>query len=234
MIDKQTLVLIPGLLCDHALYAHQISHLSDVARIMVADTLSDDSVEGMATRLLDSLEGPFALAGLSMGGYVAQQVMRQAPDRVTRLALLDTNARADRDDQIAGRKAQMALAQAGRFDEVVGGLAPMLVHEDRTADAGFMARVVDMMTRVGPEVFVRQQTAIMSRPDGREDLTRISVPTLCLCGREDALTPPKVHIEMTDRLCDGYMVAVENCGHMATMEQPEAVTAVLRYWLQVG
>lgn len=234
MSDKQTLVLVPGLLCDSALFAHQISHMSDVARIIVAETTVDDSVGGMAERLLAGVDGPFALAGLSMGGYVAQEVMRRAPGRVTRLALLDTNARADREEQIAGRKAQMALAVSGRYDDVPKALAPMLVHEDRIGDAALMAHVTDMMMRVGADAFVRQQTAIMNRPDGRDDLARIDVPALCLVGREDSLTPPKVHQEMVERLPKGYMVVVENCGHMSTMEQPEAVTAVLRYWLQVG
>lgn len=233
-MSQTALVLVPGLLTDEALYAHQVSHLSDLARIMVADVASDDSLGGMADRLLAAAPERFALAGLSMGGYVVQEVMRRAPERVERLALLDTNARADRSEQIDMRKAQMALATEGRLAEVVDQLLPVLVHEDRLADETFVAQVKAMMMRVGPEAFVRQQTAIMGRGDGRGDLGRITCPTLCLVGREDAITPPKVHQEMVDGLPNGTLVVIEDCGHLATLERPQAVTAVMRYWLQVG
>lgn len=233
-MSKTALVLVPGLLTDEALFAHQVSHLSDLAHIMVADVANDDSLGGMADRLLAAAPERFALAGLSMGGYVAQEVMRRAPERVERLALLDTNARADRPEQIDGRKAQMALAGEGKLSDVADQLLPMLVHEDRLSDKTFVARVKEMMMRVGPDAFIRQQTAIMSRGDGRGDLGRIACPTLCLVGREDAITPPKVHQEMVDALPNGTLVVVEDCGHLATLERPQAVTAVLRYWLQVG
>lgn len=232
-MNTQPLVLIPGLLTDAELFRHQIATLSDVARVMVAETGLDESVGAMADRLLAEAPERFALAGLSMGGYVAQEVMRRAPERVTRLALLDTNARADRPEQIETRQRQIDLVHKGRFDVIPDQLAAMLVHEDRVRDAPFMEQVKAMMHRVGPEVFVRQQTAIMARPDGRDDLARITVPTLVLCGREDQLTPPKVHQEMVDRLPNGALVVIEECGHLATMERPQAVTAVLRYWLQV-
>lgn len=232
-METQPLVLVPGLLTDHELYRHQISTLTDVAQVMVADTAQDDTIGGMADRLLAEAPERFALAGLSMGGYVAQEVMRKAPERVTRLALLDTNARADRAEQIEVRQQQIEMARSGRFAELPDLLAPMLVHEDRLADAAFMEQARAMMLRVGPEVFIQQQTAIMNRADGRDDLAKITVPTLCLCGLEDQLTPPKVHQEMVDRLPRGVLVTIEDCGHLATMERPRAVTAVLRYWLQI-
>jgi pimeloyl-ACP methyl ester carboxylesterase len=232
-MDMQTLVLIPGLLCDHELFRHQIAFLGDVAQILVADTVQDDSLTAMADRLLAAAPERFALAGLSMGGYVAQEVLRRAPERVTRLALLDTNAEADRPEATETRRRQMALARSGRFDEVPDSLAPLLVQEDRHRDAVFMDQVKTMMRRVGPEAFVRQQQAILARPDGRDDLARIAVPTLCLCGRDDRLSPPEVHAAMADRLPRGALVIVEDCGHLAAMERPDAVTAVLRYWLQV-
>lgn len=232
-MSKTPLVLIPGLLCDYALYAPQIAALGDLADIMVADVAQDDSLGGMVDRLLAQAPERFAVAGLSMGGYVAQELMRRAPQRVSRLALIDTNARADRDEQITTRKAQMAMAAEGRLAEVVESLMPFMVHEDRLRDPAFIAPIRDMMLRVGPEAFIRQQTAIMGRPDGRGDLAAITVPTLCLVGRDDAITPPKVHQEMVDRLPTGTLVVIEDCGHLATLEQPHAVTACLRYWLQV-
>lgn len=229
--SRPTLVLVPGLLCDPYLFSPQVAALSDAAEVMVADVSQDDSLAGMADRILATAPETFALAGLSMGGYVAQEVMRRAPHRVSRLALLDTNARADREEQITARKAQMALAADGRLAEVVDQLMPFMVHADRLKDDAFVAPIRDMMLRVGPEAFVRQQTAIMTRGDGREDLRGVSVPTLCLVGRQDAITPPKVHQEMAERLQDGVVVEIEDCGHLATLEQPQAVTACLRYWL---
>jgi len=229
---KQALVLVPGLLCDEELFAHQLSHLSDLADVMVADTLQDDSIPAMADRLLAAAPERFALAGLSMGGYVAQEVMRRAPDRVSRLALLDTNARADLPEQKDMRMAMVERARTEGLAPVVDDLVPNLVHPDRLRDADFIRRVKAMKNRVGVEVFARQQAAIAARPDGRDDLARIAVPTLCLCGYQDALTPPKVHQEMVDRLPHGTLVTIEDCGHLATVERPRAVTAVLRYWLQ--
>lgn len=232
MTAKTPLILVPGLLCDAALYAPQTAALSDIADITVADVAQDDSLGGMADRLLAAAPDTFALAGLSMGGYVAQEVMRRAPHRVTRLALIDTNARADREEQITTRKSQMELAAQGRLAEVAETLLPFLIHPDRLADQAFTAPIRAMMLRVGPEAFIRQQTAIMGRPDGREDLRAVAVPTLCLVGRDDAITPPKVHQEMVDRLPDGTLVVIDDSGHLPTLEQPQAVSACLRYWLQ--
>lgn len=230
---KQALVLVPGLLTDHGLWAPQTAKLTDLADIMVADVAQDDTLGGMAERLLAAAPERFALAGLSMGGYVAQEVMRRAPERVTRLALIATNARADRPQQKEERQALIDKALGGRFEDVPKTLNPALVHEDRIVDQQLMQTLMDMALRVGPETFVRQQRAIMARPDGRDDLARITVPTVCLCGREDPLTPPKVHQEMVDRLPNGVLVVLDDCGHFVSLEQPVAVNAVLRYWLQL-
>ncbi|MGC2856397.1 alpha/beta fold hydrolase [Novispirillum sp. DQ9] len=232
-MERQPLVLVPGLLTDHALWARQTARLTDVADIVVADVGQDDSLGAMADRLLAAAPERFALAGLSMGGYVVQEVMRRAPDRVSRLALLDTNARADLPEQKKMRQDLMDLAAAGRFAEVPPAILPNLVHEDRVTDERFMGMLTDMALRVGADAFIRQQRAIMERPDGRDDLARITVPTLVLCGREDKLTPPKVHQEMADRLPNGALVVLDDCGHMAPLEQPAAVNAVFRYWLQM-
>lgn len=232
-MDRQPLVLVPGLMTDHALWARQTARLTDVADMMVADVGQDESVGGMADRLLAAAPERFALAGLSMGGYVVQEVMRRAPERVTRLALLDTNARADLPEQKKMRQDLIDLAAAGRYGEVPPAVLPNLVHEDRVTDERFMGILTDMALRVGAESFIRQQKAIMERPDGRDDLARITIPTLVLCGREDKLTPPKVHQEMADRLPNSAFVVLDDCGHMAPLEQPAAVNAVFRYWLQM-
>ncbi len=228
-MSKTPLILLPGLLNDFALWAHQVSTLGDVAEVTVADLTQDDSMRAMARRTLAAAPPRFSLAGLSMGGYVAQEIMRQAPERVERLALLDTAARADLPEQKERRLALIEEARAGRFDGVPAQLLPGLVHADNLDRVRDIA--LGMALRVGPEAFIRQQTAIMGRPDGREDLQRIACPVLVLVGRHDALTPPKVAEEMATRLPRPRLVVIEDCGHLAPIEQPQAVSAVLRYWL---
>ncbi|MCW8971466.1 MAG: alpha/beta hydrolase, partial [Rhodospirillales bacterium] len=147
--NKTPLILLPGLLCDDALWRHQTGHLSDIAEITVADLTRHDSFPAMAAAVLDAAPARFALAGLSMGGYVAQEIMRQAPGRVSRLALLDTSPYADKPEQSERRKGFMEMARTGRFGEVTPQLMPVLVHPDRTSDAELTAEVVAMAARVG-------------------------------------------------------------------------------------
>lgn len=232
MSASQPLVLLPGLLCDEALWRHQVESLADLAHFLIPDLSLDDSVRAMAGRVLAEAPARFALAGLSMGGYVAQEILRQAPARVTRLALLDTSFKADSDDQKARRLALLELAKTGQFKGVTPRLLPTLVHPDHLNDARLVATVTAMAERIGREAFFRQQTAIMGRPDGRADLARIACPTLVLCGRQDALTPLEIHREMASLIPGASLVIVEESGHLPPLEQPLAVSAVLRYWLQ--
>lgn len=225
------IVFLPGLLCDEALWAHQMAHLSDTADVVVGDLTRDESISDMAERVLEEAPDTFALAGLSMGGYVAQEIMRQEPERVERLALIDTQARADTADQVKTRKDLIRIASMGKFKGVTPRLLPNLVHEDRLEDPAVRDVVLGMAERVGQDAFVRQQSAILGRKDGRGDLHAIRVPTLVLCGRQDILTPPILHQEMADSIPGARLVIVENSGHLAPLEQPIGVTAVLRYWL---
>ncbi len=217
---RTPLLLLPGLLCDGALYQAQIAALADVAAPIVGDLTRHDSIPGIAAAMLGEMPEYFSLAGLSMGGYVAQEIMRQAPHRVIRLALLDTSARTDTDEQRTRRHALIDMA----------GIA-LLIHENHLTDQGLVDTVIGMADRVGHDGFVRQQTAIMGRPDGRADLQRIACPTLVLCGRHDALTPVALHEEMAAAIRGAKLVVVENCGHLSPLEQPDLVTAALRDWL---
>lgn len=230
---RQPLVLLPGLLCDGALWRPVTDALADVAAAVVADLTLDDSVAGMAGRVLEWAPPRFALAGLSMGGYVAQEIMRQAPDRVIRLALLDTGARADSDEKRRQRTALIALAQRGRFKGVTPRLLPSLIHTDRLEDAELVAVVMGMAERVGRDAFLRQQKAILGRPDGVADLSAIACPTLVLCGRQDVLTPPELHEEMAFHIPGARLVQIEDSGHLPTLERPEPTAAALREWLAV-
>lgn len=227
-----TVILLPGLLNDQDLWRHQVDSLADMATVLVGDLTRDDNIQAMARRVLDAAPERFSLAGLSMGGYVAQEIMRQAPQRVERLALVDTAARADLPEQSARRKALIEQARAGGFGQIMPALLPALVHPAHLADPEIAGRAVAMALRVGADAFIGQQTAIMGRPDGRDDLRRITCPTVVVVGRQDALTPPKVAEEMAGNLSQGRLVIIEECGHLSPLERPQAVSAVLRYWLQ--
>jgi pimeloyl-ACP methyl ester carboxylesterase len=231
MTQKIPLVLLPGLLCDAALWRAQVEGLGVVAEPLVIDLTRDDSLGGMARRALAAAPPSFALAGLSMGGYVAQEIMRQASERVSKLALLDTSARADTPEQTARRRGLIELSEKGEFKGVTPRLLPLLIHPARHEDKPLTDVVTGMAERAGKEAFLRQQKAIMGRPDGREDLRRIACPTLVLCGRQDALTPLALHEEIAGLVPGAKLQVVDDCGHLSTLEKPLTVTAALRQWL---
>ncbi len=228
---RTPLLLLPGLLCDGALYQAQIAAVADIAAPIVGDLTRHDSLADMAAAMLAETPEYFSLVGLSMGGYVAQEIMRQAPHRVIRLALLDTSAHADSDERRAQRRGLIELAGKGHFKGVTPRLLPQLLSPDRLTDQALVDTIIGMAERIGRDAFLRQQAAIMGRPDGRTDLGRIACPTLVLCGRQDALAPPAVHQEMAAAIPGAELVVVEDCGHLSTLEQPDIVSDALRRWL---
>lgn len=230
VMRRQTLLLLPGLLCDSRLWREQAAALAPLARAVVAELTLDDRMEAMAARAIAAVEGPFALAGLSMGGYVALEVMRQAPGRVTRLALLDTSARPDTAEQTRRRRGLIALSRSGQFRGVTPRLLPQLIHPLRL-ESPLAAEVMAMAERVGQEAFLRQQEAIMHRPDSRPGLARIAVPTLVGVGADDALTPPPLAAELAAMIPGARLRHFADAGHLPTMETPEAVNAALAGWL---
>jgi len=230
-LKLQHLVLLPGLLNDAALWEHQSQHLADAVEVHVGDLTRDDNIAAMAGRILAAAPRTFALAGLSMGGYVAHEIMRQAPERVERLALLDTSARADTEEKRQNRRELIRLSEMGKFKGVTPRLLPTLIHPSRLKDPNVADVILAMAERVGQEAFIRQQTAIMNRQESRPDLGAIRVPTVVICGRQDALTPIALAEEMAHGIEDARLVVIEDCGHLSALEQPHAVTAVLRYWL---
>jgi pimeloyl-ACP methyl ester carboxylesterase len=230
---RTPLVLLPGTLLDAELFGHQIVHLSDAAAITVGDLASDDSIAGMARTVLAAAPQRFALAGLSLGGIVAFEIMRQAPERVTRLALLDTNPLPPRSEQFAAWAELGGLAEAGRLDQVVDRLLPGLLRPGWHADARTERAVRAMADRVGAAAYGRQLRALAGRADSRPTLRTIACPTLVLVGRQDALTPVALHEDMAAAIPNAALVVVEQCGHLSPLEQPQAVTAALRYWLQI-
>lgn len=234
--QKQPLVLLPGLLCDAALWEPQLSDLADIADFFVADLTGHETIGNMAASVLrDSPWRQFALAGLSMGGYVAQEIMRQAPQRVTRLALLDTRSRPELPEETKRRHQFMKLARTERgFTPVTQRMLPLMVHESRVKEAALVAVIREMAERTGVEGYIRQQKAIISRPDYRPALASIICPTLVLCGRQDRLTPLENSKEMAHGIPKADLAVIEECGHMSTLERPREVNRAMRRWLSAG
>ena len=232
MINKLPLVLVPGLLCDAALWRGQVEDLADIAQPWVADVMRDDSMTAMARRVLaEAPAGRFALAGLSMGGYVAQAIMREAPERVERLALLDTTAMADTAEQTARRRGLIDLAEKGDFKGVTPRLLPLFVHPDRLSDKPLTDAVMAMTERVGKDAFLRQQRAIMGRPDNRPNLPKIHCETVVICGRQDQMTPLPWNEEIASLIPGAKLEIIEDSGHLTTMERPWETSVALRQWL---
>ena len=226
------LVFLPGLLNDARLFQQQVDGLSDIAHCTVADLSKANSISALASLVLTHApEGLFALAGLSMGGYVALEIMRQAPERILGLALLDTSARPDSPEATEGRHKAMLLAETD-FAQVLNDLLPKMVlpaHQQAPAIGGLF---LTMGESQGKEVFMDQQMAIIGRKDSRSYLSHIACPTLVLCGRDDIITPLEVHQEMADAIPHTSLVVIDNAGHLSALDQPAQVTKALRGWLQ--
>jgi pimeloyl-ACP methyl ester carboxylesterase len=234
MLKPQDLLLVPGLLCTAELYAPQVRALAGEARITVANHTTADSMPAIAATILAAAPKTFALCGLSMGGYIAFEIMRQAPDRVTRLALLDTNAKTDSPERVQVRRAQVATVEREGFGPNLKTLLPLLIHPRRLADRPLVDTIERMALNTGATHFARQQSAISARPDSRPGLKAIKVPTLVLVGREDALTPVADSQEIASGITGSKLVIFEDCGHLSTLEQPAAVSAGLLEWLRIG
>jgi len=231
MASVLPLVLVPGLLCSARLYGPQIVALWALGQVAVADHRRDADMAAIAARILADAPPRFALAGLSMGGYIAFAMMRLAPERIAKLALLDTSARPDLPEQKASREKFIAMAEAGKLSDVVETLTPRFLHKNRHNDATLKRVVREMAAETGTEAFVREQKAIISRQDARPLLAAIRCPTMVLVGDGDELTPPELAKEMAGGIAGAKLTVVPECGHLSTLEQPEIVNAALSEWL---
>ncbi|HEX2613442.1 MAG TPA: alpha/beta fold hydrolase [Fibrobacteria bacterium] len=230
------LVLLPGLLNDARLWAAQAAALSDIADVApasVGDLTAHDTMGGLAASVLERAPARFALAGLSMGGYVALEILRRAPERVTALALVDTQARPDTPQATEGRRALMARSETD-FEGVIETLRGRLMLPGHAVDPAIGGLFVAMARDTGAAAFRRQQAAIMGRMDSRPFLPRIACPTLVLCGRQDTTTPLELHEEMAAAIPGARLVVAEDCGHLSAIESPGAVSAALRAWLEAA
>lgn len=229
----EPVVFLPGLLCDQALWHHQVRALADMSAPMVADLTLDSSIAAMARRTLTAAPPRFSLVGLSMGGYVALEIMRQAPERVRRLALVDTSARADSPERIAQRQAGMTSLRHGKFVGITRRLLGDLVHP-RHVESHVAGEMRAMALRVGGEAFLRQQMAIMTRADARPTLSSLPAETLVVVGEDDRVTPVEHAEEMHAGIGGSTLHVIPNCGHMPALEEPDLLSDLLRDWLQAG
>ena len=219
-------------LADERLFAAQIAALREGHDCAAFAFRDHDSLGAMAEDLLGRAPARFTLVGLSLGGYLAFEIMRRAPGRVARLALLDTTAAADTPARRAGRVADIEKVRSGGIDALIPELPSRWLHPGHRADATLVALMADMARSIGARGQMNQQAAMLARPDSYADLERVRVPTLVACGREDPVTPVQDHEAIAVRINGARLAIVEQCGHLSTIEQPEAVTRVLARWLQ--
>lgn len=225
-------MLIPGLLGSARLYAAQIPELWRFGPVTLADPTRDESMSAIARRILSLAPPRFALVGLSMGGYVSFEILRQVPERVVKLALLDTSARPDTPEQSAVRREQMQLVAEGKLEQVIEAQFARLVHPAHRADRALCEVNRLMAHEVGADAFRRQQTATLGRPDSRPGLASIVCPTLVLVGDQDQVTPPERAAEIAAGIRGSHLVTVPECGHLSTLERPREVTEALLGWLR--
>lgn len=225
------ILLVPGLNCTAEIYRNQVPALWQAGPVTIANHVTGNNVAEIATAILADAPPRFALVGFSMGGYIAFEIMRQAKDRVERLALLDTSARPDSPEATQKRRDAIALTEQGKFALAVSTTFPNAVHPDNQGDSGLRALHTRMALAVGPETYIRHQNAIIARPDSRPDLSGIRVPTLVVVGEADAITVPEAAREMAAGIAGAKLVEVPKAGHMALAEQPDVVTQAMLDWL---
>ena len=226
------LILLPGLASNAVMWQHQLAVLPHALEPAVTDVHSRcESIPQMAQALLQAHAGDLILCGASMGGIIAMEVARQAPARVKGLALLGTNARPETSDMAKLREAAIEFFKQGRVKEVLTVNLPMAFHPSRAKDETLTQTYLDFVLAAGPDQLIRQNRAIMSRPDARLHLPQVTCPTLVMCGDADQLTPPEFSREIATLIPDAELVMIPRCGHMLTMERPEEVNAALLRWL---
>jgi pimeloyl-ACP methyl ester carboxylesterase len=232
MDNSMPILLVPGLVSSPRIYDPVVPALWRFGPVTVANHIRDHHMALIARRILAEAPPRFALAGHSMGGYIAFEIMRQAPERVAKLALINTQARPDTPEATARRRTMMARAKGGEYRAVLDELFSGFVHPSRRKDADLHRLVHDMGGDIGVEAFLRQQEAIISRPDSRPVLAAIKCPTLVLSGDDDNTIPNRLSVEMADNIHNARLVILPNCGHLPQPEQPQATAEALVEWLR--
>ena len=213
---------------------HQLEHLHDIANLVVAEIQSEDSIEKLASSILQQVEGEFSVAGLSMGGMVSLEIMKQGGERVNRLALLDTNPYPATVEQKENFQRNIDMCQAGEFGKVFSTyIFPNLLTKEGKENAELASIVESMASTIGSKSYINQLTALKNREGYLETLRNIDCPTLVLTGDKDVLCPVKLHQEMAEQIQDSKLVVIENCGHLSSLEKKEDVTQAMREWLSI-
>jgi pimeloyl-ACP methyl ester carboxylesterase len=239
-MNKTPLLLVPGMICSPRLYADQVAALSGEVDIVVPDWRRAplaiwDSWESAARWVVDQMpSGQFALAGLSLGGMLAVEIMQFAAERVTKLALLDTGVRGQNEAERAIRRARIRLADEGHFSVVLGMQMSRFIPAYMLPDKALVDAVMTMCGEIGVEIYKRQEALAAIRVDRRPDLPKITCPTIVVCGRDDAALPLFLSEEISAAIKGSELIVIEQCGHLITMEKPEETTGILRKWLSAA
>ena len=230
-MHKEPLVFLPGMMCDIRLFEHQLNELAADRSVIFATITQGTTIAEIATSVLRDAPAKFALAGLSMGGIVAMEILRLAPERLTKLALMDTNPLAETSKVAAGREPQIIKAKTGKMLEVIRDEMKPNYLAPGAKRLEVLNLVMDMALKLGPDVFIRQSRALQKRVDQQATLRRAKLNTLVLCGEFDSLCPPKRHELMSQLVPNARLEVIEGAGHLPTLEQPLATTKALRTWL---
>jgi pimeloyl-ACP methyl ester carboxylesterase len=231
MSQPQKIILLPGLLCDASTWAAQERALGPYAEVAVVDFSQLDSIEAMARSALAFVDGLIVAIGHSMGARVALEMVRLAPERIARLALIDTGIHPRREGEEASRQVLVDLAFAEGMEALADRWLPPMVHVDRVNDRTLMEPLKAMVMRATPEQHQRQIRALLNRPEARAHLPRIACPTLVMVGRQDRWSPLAQHEEIAALIPNAALVVIEDSGHMSPVEQPEQVSGTLLRWL---
>ena len=229
-MSNTSFLLIPGLNSTPDVFRHLVPALWPLGPVTIANHIEGDGIGGIAASILRDAPQRFALLGFSMGGYLAFEIVRRAPERVARLCLLDTSARPDAPESTAKRRDRIAIARNGGFSKTLDGAFEDAVHPDHIGRADLRALSKAMSLAVGPDTYVRHQEAIIARPDSRPTLATIRVPTAVIVGDSDKITPPDAAAEMSHGIAGSTLSVIERAGHMAVLEQPEATAGAIVAW----
>ena len=228
---KETLVLIPGTLCDVTLFENQQIGISNLVNCQAVDCSRCDNLGDMAKLILSEIEGDFALLGFSYGGIIAFEMMRQAPQRVAKLILLNTNYKAPSEATIASQQKYLKMVRTGDFRKITTDFTKeSMLHPNHAKNTKIREKVLRMALNMGELGFINQVKSQLNRPDSTDDLPKINCPTLIITGREDRICPPVLHEEMAQLIPNSSLVIIEECGHLTTLEQPEIVNDTIRKW----
>lgn len=229
---RDPLVLLPGMMCDARVFSAQIAAFSTALTITVAPVTGGDRIEEIASRLLDGLPRRFAVAGHAMGGMVAMELLRRAPDRISRIALMNTNSLAETPQTAADMEPAIIKLRAGQLDDAVKALIRPEILAPGATRAGVLAQVQEMARAVGPEAIIRQVRAVQRRRDYQAVLRKARQPALVLCSEHDHMMPVKRHELMAGLMAGAHLEVLAGAGHMPMLEQPDAVNHALYHWMQ--